>query len=164
MSFPCVAGADVECAGWIRSGRLNEMPQTMARIAKLALRCEQDPLQEGAAAIIAMLEILERLSDETSNKIGARPPASHVKILIGVGALESAALALLGDQCSFLLSKSSQGPSSAVVSIMGKASEPGCFSDDPAKAIVGAYCMTLAAVAKPVSQPQSANVLSFARN
>lgn len=92
---------------------------------------------------------------------GTGPDDDPVEALIRANAAESAALALLGAECGYLLSRGAAGQHLASVMLPAASEETSAGGDTLALALVGALALALAEAGAPYGERRSADRASL---
>lgn len=139
--------------------RITLLEDAFKPINHFRMHLSGDDRAPDGALVHTMACLLNNLPDCVLRKFGSRSDASHIETLLEFEAFVDASLALLGDNCGYLLTRSQTGSASAVIIIDGECDEDGYFAESQVAAILGALCGTLLSMSN--SEHSATNVLQF---
>jgi hypothetical protein len=122
---------------------LSDAPSWANRLCDMALACSGAFASEEARHLRACHSILLAAPVMVLPWAKALPAADRIEALLQAGASESAALALLGDRCGYMLSRGVMGEALATIALPGGNSECSAKGDTLALAIVAALAQAL---------------------
>jgi len=125
------------------------------RLAELCQDCANADGGEEAEPLRQALHLMARVPDANEAGMGAMadhlPPQAHFEALLALGAYDSAAMALMPEQASYILSRSASGQCLASVLLPDVDEEMTSQAQTPALALVSALmaCLTTMAGRDP---------------
>ena len=114
------------------------------RLAELAMACAGSYPEDEADCLRNAHALLTAAPSPILLAGLAVPDRARLAELIAAGGGTSAALALLGEECGYLLSRGSDGEHLASVVLPGAAQDVSACGDTPALALIGAIARALA--------------------
>lgn len=121
------------------------------RLAELCQDCAIADCGEEAGPLRQALHLMAQAPDADDAGMGAMadhlPPQAHFEALLGLGAYDSAAMALMPEQASYILSRSASGQCLASVLLPDVDEEMTSQAQTPALALVSALMACLATMA-----------------
>lgn len=122
---------------------LSTAPNWADRLSEVALACSGAFACEETQNLRACHSLLRSLPESVLPWVKTLPAAERFEALLQAGAEESAALALLGDHCGYMLSRGAMGEALATVALPGAASECTANGETLALAIAAALAQAL---------------------
>jgi len=119
------------------------VPEWRRQLGELALACAGSFPAEEAQRLIELRRLLAAAPAPSLIRGLAVPSGERLEQLIAADASESAALAMLGPECGYLLSRGASGQHLASVILPGADEEISAGGDSMALALVGAMALAL---------------------
>lgn len=118
-------------------------PSWADRLSEMALACSGAFACEEASHLRACHALLLSAPESVLPWVKTLPAADRFEVLLKAGAVESAALGLLGDHCGYMLSRGAMGEALATVALPGAAHECTANGETLALAIAAALAQAL---------------------
>lgn len=112
-------------------------------LGELALTCAGSFPDEEARLLRQLYHLVANAPSPGFLAGVVQPDIAQFEASVGIGAMESAALSLLGDDAGYMLSRGSGGQHLASIILPGRVEEATAGADTAALAIVGALAMAL---------------------
>ncbi len=122
---------------------LSSAPSWPVRMSEMALACSGAFACEEGRHLRAFYALLLAAPQALMTWASALPAADRIEALLRAGACESAALALLGDQCGYMFSRGPMGEALATIVLPGSNNECTANGDTLALAIAAALAQAL---------------------
>jgi len=129
------------------------------QLAELALACAGSCQAEEMQRVGDLWRLMVRAPDRAAIRGLQLPDAARLKLLMETGAGETAALALIGADCGYLLSRGGTGQFLASIALPGAADETSASGDSLALAVVGAVALALVEADEPARPARAVDTL-----